>query len=352
MQNPNQETRQYTDLPDTISDLAQLDELLSRPWPETIKCLKQLDGDIMIIGASGKIGPSMAKCVKRAIDDASIPKRIFATARQPMPELATLGIETIECDLLNLAEVERLPQVKNLLYLVGRKFGSTGQEELTWATNVIAPYHVARTFTDSRIVAFSTGCVYPIEHISSGGSTETTRPNPVGEYAMSALGRERMFDYAMTTSAEQQVVHLRLNYAVEMRYGVLVDVATKVFHSQPIDLTTGHANVIWQGDVNNQAILALPHASNPAMKLNITGPETISIRQVAREFGTLLGREPIFTGEENGHGYLSNSTRANRLFGYPRVPLGQIIRWTADWIARDGQTHHKPTHFETQDGTY
>jgi nucleoside-diphosphate-sugar epimerase len=337
--------------PDTIQDLSQLDELLSRPWPETVKSLEYLEGDIMVIGATGKIGPSVAKCAKRAIDASSVSKQVFAVGRRAMPELDAEGIRTIECDMLNLAEVERLPRVKNILYLVGRKFGSTGQEELTWATNVIASYHVARTFTGSRIVAFSTGCIYPIEHISSGGSTEATLPAPVGEYAMSCLGRERMFDYHAALTAEQ-ILHLRLNYAVEMRYGVLVDVATRVLNEQPIDLTTGYANVIWQGDVNNQTILALPHAASPATKLNVTGPETISIRQVAQEFGALLEHKPIFTGKENGCGFLSNSALANRMFGYPRVPLGQIIKWTADWIIRDGQTHNKPTHFETQDGTY
>ena len=340
-----------TPLPESISDVTQLEELLSRPWPETVECLQHLDGDIMVIGATGKIGPSIAKCIKRAVDLSGVPKQVFAVGRRSMPELVAEGIETIQCDVLNLAEVEQVPRVKNVFYLIGRKFGSTGQEELTWATNVIAPYHVARTFTDSRIVAFSTGCVYPIETIAGGGSTEATLPDPVGEYSMSALGRERMFDYHATIT-EQQLAYIRLNYAVEMRYGVLVDVATKVLNGQPIDLTTGYANVIWQGDANNQTILALSHVSNPAMKLNVTGPETISIRQVANEFGALLGREPIFTGEENGRGYLSNSMHASRMFGYPRVPLGQIIQWTADWIARDGQTHNKPTHFETQNGTY
>ncbi|MGD9128615.1 MAG: NAD(P)-dependent oxidoreductase [Planctomycetia bacterium] len=346
-----QDPSHIQNLPESIQDVEQLDKMLSQPWPKTIEYLRDLDGDIMVIGATGKIGPSITRCIKRAIDASGSPKRVFAVARRPMPELAAEGIETIQCDILDLAAVQQLPQVKNLFYLVGRKFGSAGQEELTWAMNVLAPSHVARTFTDSRIVDFSTGCVYPIEHISSGGSTEMTPPAPVGEYAMSCLGRERAFDYHASTT-DQQVVHLRLNYAVEMRYGVLVDVATNVFHGKPIDLTTGYANVIWQGDANNQAILALSLASNPAEKLNVTGPEMISIREVATEFGKIFGREPIFTGEENGHGYLSNSTLANQSFGCPRVPLGRIIEWTADWIARGNDTHNKPTHFEVQDGTY
>ena len=338
-------------LPDAIEDLAQLEEMLSRPWLETVECLAELDGDIMVIGATGKIGPSLTRCVQRGLAVSGNTKRFFAVSRRPMPELAAAGIETIECDLLDLAAVERLPRVKNVIYLVGRKFGSVGQEEQTWATNVIAPSHVARTFTDSRIVAFSTGCVYPIEHISTGGSTEITRPNPVGEYAMSCLGRERIFDYHATVTATQ-MVHFRLNYAVEMRYGVLVDVATKVFRGEPVDLTTGYANVIWQGDVNNQAILSLRHASSPALKLNVTGPELISIREVAESFGKRFGQEPIFVGESNGQGYLSNAALAGRMFGYPRVPFSRIIEWTADWVARDKETHNKPTCFETQDGSY
>ena len=340
----------HTPLPEKITSTAQLEELLSTPGDSLVQMMKRLKGDIMILGAGGKVGPTLATMAKRAIEAAGVAKKVIAVDQLPLPALAKQGIETITCDMLDLDAVGRLPKVENIVYMVGRKFGSTGAEHLTWAINVIVPYHVARTFTKSRIAAFSTGCVYPVVDLRSGGSTEEMTPNPVGEYAMSCLGRERMFD--VFAAKGERVVHVRLNYAVELRYGVLVDIATAIHEGKPVDITTGYANVIWQGDACNQILQSLELAASPAVALNVTGPETFSIREVARTFGRLLGKEPVFTGQENGFGYLNNARRANALFGNPSVPLGRVIEWIAHWIKAGGETSGKPTHFETQDGKY
>ncbi len=337
--------------PQQIRNAQELDELLSRPSAALIDDLRQLDGDILVLGASGKMGPTIARMARRAMDEAGSSRKVYVVARSAMDDLQAAGCEVIQCDLLNLAEVEKLPRVKNVVFLVGRKFGSTGSEEMTWAINTIVPYHVARTFTGARVVALSTGCVYPVVHLSSGGCTEETPTAPVGEYAQSCLGRERVFDY-LSSREGLKVVHIRLNYSVEPRYGVLADVASKVWKGEALDITTGYANVIWQGDACDQVLRSLRLASSPATVLNVTGPETFSIRQVAQRFARIFDKEVIFRGEENGYGYLSNATLALSLFGYPTVPLGQIIDWTAAWVSSGGTNLGKPTHFETQDGRY
>jgi nucleoside-diphosphate-sugar epimerase len=339
------------DLPETIQTAEQLDELLSRPSRKLVEFVAALDGDLMILGAGGKIGPSMARMAQRAVQQAGADKRVYAVDVAPLPALAEAGLATLACDMLDLAAIQRLPRARNIVFMAGRKFGSTGGEHLTWAVNVVVPYHVARTFTDSRIVAFSTGCVYPLADVHGGGSTELTGPDPVGEYAMSCLGRERMFDFFSRTQGEH-VLQFRLNYAVELRYGVLVDVAGKVFRGEELDITTGYANVLWQGDVCNQALLCLGQAASPPAVLNVTGPETISIREVAHEFGRLFGKAPRIVGTENGRGYLSNAARAKELFGPPSVGLDRLIPWIARWIEAGGENLGKPTHFEAQDGKY
>jgi nucleoside-diphosphate-sugar epimerase len=349
--NERREPKTMKTLPDSINTAAELDEILSRPSEATVECVKALDGDILVIGAGGKIGPSLCRMAKRAVDAGGAGKQVYAVDVLPMPQLAAQGIRTIQCDLLDLDAVKKLPQSPNVIFMVGRKFGSTGGEHLTWAINVIAPSHVARTFIHSRVAAFSTGCVYPVTHVFSGGSTENDPPEPVGEYAMSCLGRERMFDYYSQTQGAK-VAHIRLNYAVELRYGVLFDIASRIWQGQPIDITTGFANVIWQGDLCNDVIRSLPLASSPARACNITGPEIFSIRQVAQHFGRLLGKDVAFVGEENGRAYLNNAGQCLALFGYPSVPLGRIVEWTASWVKRGGESLGKPTHFETQDGKY
>lgn len=338
-------------LPKVINTVAELDELLSRPTPGLIETMKRLSGDIMILGAGGKIGPTMVAVIQRAAAAAGVKKRIVAVDVVPLKGMQEKGVETITCDMLDLDAVSRLPQVENIIYMIGRKFGSTGSESMTWAINVMVPYHVARRFTQSRIAAFSTGCVYPVMDIKSGGATEDMPADPVGEYAQSCLGRERMFDYFAENKGER-VVHVRLNYAVELRYGVLFDVASHVWKGEPVDVTTGFANVIWQGDACNQVIQALEVAASPAKILNVTGPETFSIREVAHTFGRLMGKTPVIAGEENGRGYLNNARHANALFGNPAVPLGTVIEWIAHWVKQGGESLGKATHFETQNGKY
>ena len=338
-------------LPDVIQNEQELDELLSRPWPGLVEFMRPLAGDLMVLGAGGKIGPTLVRMAARAIDAAGTGAKVVAVDRIDLPDLAAEGVETIRCDLLDPAAVDALPKVANIIYMAGRKFGSTGAEHLTWVANVIVPYHVARAFTGSQIAVFSTGCVYPIVAVADGGSTEDTPPGPIGEYAMSCLGRERMFDYFAET-AGLKVVLIRLNYAVELRYGVLVDVAQSVHDGRPVDLTTAWANVIWQGDACNQVLLSLEHAASPAAILNVTGPETISIREVAEKFGELFGKQPVFAGQDSGRAFLSDSSRATALFGPPAAPVDRVIQWTAHWIRSGGRLLGKPTHFETQDGKY
>ncbi len=304
----------------------------------------------MILGAGGKIGPSMVHMARRALDQAHAKRKVFAVDLTA-PENPVDGVEYLACDLLDIEALKQLPRVDNLIFMAGRKFGSTGSEHLTWASNTIVPYHVASTFTDSRVVVFSTGCVYPVMDVATGGATESTPLDPIGEYSMSCLGRERMFDYCSITTG-LKVLQFRLNYAVELRYGVLVDVATKVHRGEPVDVTTGYANVLWQGDVCDQSIRSLALAESPPRALNVTGPETVSIRWLAEEFGRRMGKTPTITGQENSLGYLSNATQASAIFGNPSVPLGTVIDWTAAWVSSDGESLGKPTHFETQDGKY
>lgn len=340
-----------TPYPKTIDTVAQLDEVLSRPQPALVNFMKHLDGDILVIGAGGKVGPTLTLMAKRAVEEAGVKKRVIAVDKADLSALTPHGIETINCDLLDLEAVKKLPPVPNIYYLVGRKFGSDGQEHLTWAINVMVAHNVAQVFTKSRIAAFSTGCVYPVVDLSTGGSTEEMRVDPVGEYTMSCLGRERMFDF-YSRAAGERVVQCRLNYALELRYGVLVDIATKVWEGQPVDVTTGYANGIWQGDACNQILQSISIAASPMVALNITGPETFAIREVAQAFGRMFGKTAIIEGTENGRGYLNNARKANALFGNPSVPLGLVMEWVAHWIAKGGSTLGKPTHFETQNGKY
>ena len=338
-------------LPDVISDVEELEELLSRPSPSLVEYFRTLEGDIMVLGAGGKVGPTLTRMAKHAVDAAGASKRVIAVARTDLPQLASEGVEVITGDLLDTDFVNRLPRVKNVAYLVGRKFGSTGNEWLTWAINLLVPHHVAAAFHQSNIVMFSTGCVYPIVDVTTGGSVESDCPEPVGEYAMSCLGRERIFDYYAAEKGVK-VIHIRLNYALEMRYGVLVDIATKVFNGEPVDVTTGHINGIWQGDCNSQVLQCFDRATSPSAVLNVTGPETLSVRELAQQFGKHFNKEPSFTGEENGRAYLNNASQAQSFFGNPSVPVERIVAWTARWVEAGGENIGKPTHFETQDGKY
>ncbi len=341
--------------PSTIGDEEQLERLLSEPTPEVVEVLRQLEGDLLILGVGGKIGPSLARMARRAAEEAGKRRRIIGVAlfesEQARQSLADEGIECIHGDLLDRSFLAQLPDAPNVLFLAGMKFGSTENLSLTWAINCYLPGLVAERFRQSRIVAFSTGCVYPLVPVASGGSLESDAPQPIGEYAQSCLGRERMFEYGSRTYGTP-VALIRLNYAVEMRYGVLVDIAGKVFAGEPIDLGMGHVNVIWQGDVNAMVLRCLEHCQSPPLVLNVTGPETVSVRWLAKQFGTLFQKEPRFVGEESATALLSNAARAFALFGYPRIPLEVLIRWTADWIASGRPLLHKPTHFEVRNGKF
>lgn len=341
-------------IPDTIRSEEDLGEFLATPCRDLVAMMGRLDGDILILGAGGKMGPSLARLARRACREAAADKRVLAVsdvfADTDRRSLEQDDIETILCDLLDPERVRELPPVKNIIYMAGRKFGTEGAEGLTWMVNVVAPANVARTFPGSRIVAFSTGCVYPLV-VPSGGSVENDPPAPVGEYASSCLGRERAFEYYSAKNGTS-VLLFRLNYAVDLRYGVLVDIARNVFEGRPVDLSVNAFNVIWQGDAVSRALLSLEHAAVPPMPLNVTGPEILVVEAVAKEFGARFGKDVVFAGADSGKAYLSNARLSIDLFGPPKVGAATMIRWVADWIRRGGPTLGKPTHFQVTDGRY
>ena len=339
-----------------IQTVSELEELLSRPDDETAEAMASLDGDLLILRACGKMGPSLARLARRSCERAGISKRIVAVARftnSNLPEeLGAEGIETITCDLLDRAALSRLPDIQNVIFMAARKFGTSGEAHLTWAMNTYLPGLVAERYRDSRIVAFSTGNVYPLRSISQGGARESTPVAPVGEYAQSALGRERMFEYASSRWGTR-VVLLRLNYAVELRYGVLVDVGLSVFERRPIDLAMPKVNVIWQGDANSWCLRSLPLCQAPPLVLNITGSDMLSVRALALQFGQYFGIEPTFVSETEGPSALLNdASKARGLFGDPKVSPQEIVLWIANWIRNGGSLLNKPTHFQTRDGKF
>lgn len=337
------------------SDEPALEERLSRPTPGVLETLERLEGDILILGVGGKMGPTLARMVRRAGDSLGKKRRVLGAARFSDPaveaRLQAVGVETLRCDLLDRAAVERLPEAPNVIYMAGQKFGTGTEPARTWAMNVVAPAYAAARFAGARTVVFSTGCVYPNTPVASGGARENDPLEPLGEYANSCVGRERIYTYFAQQHATPLAL-FRLNYAIDLRYGVLTDVARKVMSGIPIDLTMGYVNVIWQGDANAWAIQSLAHAICPPFLLNATGPETVSIRALAGRFGELLGRAPVFTGTEADTALLSNASQAHRLFGAPTVPLEQMVLWTAQWLRQGGRTLDRPTHFEVRDGRF
>lgn len=336
-------------------DEASLNERLSRPTDAVVQSLAQTQGDIAVLGVGGKMGPTLAVMARHALDARNDKRRMIGVARFSDPKardyLEANGVETISCDLLDRDAVQQLPQTPNLIYMAGQKFGTTGAPERTWAMNALVPAHVAERYAGARTVAFSTGCVYPNTPITRGGSQEHDALEPLGEYANSCVARERIFDFYSRRDSTP-VLHFRLNYAIDLRYGVLLDIARKVESGAPIDLTMGHVNVIWQGDANAWALQSLLLATSPPTALNVTGPETLSVRALALEFGRLLNCTPQFTGQEAETALLSNAARAFAHFGYPTVALGLMTRWVAEWVQNQGKTLDKPTHFEVRDGNY
>ena len=338
-----------------MSELELIEQELFKPSDALVKDIKSIDGDIIFLGVGGKMGPSMAKLARLAIDKAGVKKKLIGVSRfsdaQARTELKSAGIETISADLLNENELAALPDAANIMYLAGTKFGTTGKEALTWAMNSYLPGRVAERYKNSKIVAFSTGNVYPFTPVNSGGPSEETIPNPVGEYGQSCLGRERVFQYFSEKNNTPLLIY-RLNYAIDVRYGILLEVAKSVLNEKPIDLTTGNVNVIWQGDANEIALRSFLHCSSPAKILNVTGPETVSIKWLAEQFGILFNKKPQFVNEAQPTALLNNASLAHKLFGYPRVTLRQMIDLIAGWLKGGGATINKPTHFQERKGQF
>jgi len=346
---------QKSDVPEMVGNEQELDELLSVPTAPLVEMMKRLDGDIMVLGIGGKMGPTVGRMAHRAIQQAGVGKRVIGVSRfsnsAAREQLERAGIETRSCDLLDPEATGALPDVKNIIFMVGRKFGTSAQQELTWASNALVPGYVAHRFRQSRIVAFSTGCVYPLVAASTGGCTEETSPDPVGEYSQSCLARERIFDYYSKTFGTS-VLHLRLNYAIDLRYGVIHDIARKILQDEVIDLTVGHFNAIWQGDAANVSLLALEHCNSPPDLLNVTGAEILSVQGVAEQLGRIMQRQVRFVGDPGSAAYLSNPSKAVSRFGQPPTPLSAMVRWTAHWLMNGGKSLDKPTHFEVTSGKY
>ncbi|MFA6291058.1 MAG: NAD(P)-dependent oxidoreductase [Victivallales bacterium] len=341
--------------PYKIESEEALDALLSIPGEGLADMMKRLDGDIMILGIGGKMGVTLGLQAVNAVREAGACKKIIGVSRftdqEGRRKLEENGIETIPCDLLDRRQVERLPQVKNIIYMAGRKFGIGGSENVTWAMNTMIPTHVGTCFRESRIVVFSTGCVYPLVSVKNGGCTEDVKPEPVGEYAQSCLGRERVFEYC-SNAFGTKVLLFRLNYAVDLRYGVLHDIGGRIWTSQPVCNTVGHFNIIWQGDANCYALRCLEHCASPAVPVNITGPETVSVKHIAGKFADFMGKDVSYSGVNQDKCYLNNASKSFELFGRPRIGLEDMIRWQAEWIMRGGSSLGKPTHFEVNDGKF
>lgn len=338
-----------------IETIPDLEEILTRPQDALLEDLAQVDGDIVLIGCGGKIGPALARMARRGLDRLESKSRVIAVSRFSdgaiRQDLAAAGIETVVADLRDRTLIDDLPDAPNVIYLLGTKFGTTGDEAGTWATNAYVSALVGNRYAGSRLVVFSTGNVYPLVAIGSGGSTETSPTGPIGEYAQSCLARERLFEYSARRHLSPTVT-LRLNYAIDLRYGVLTDIALAVRDGLPIDLAMGNVNVIWQGDVNEVALRALRVGDVPPRVLNLTGPETVSVRWLADRFAEHFDKAPRLVGQEAAEALLSNAATAHRLFGYPRVPLLQMVEWTAHWLKVGGRLLDRPTHFQERSGAF
>jgi nucleoside-diphosphate-sugar epimerase len=338
-----------------VENVAELEDLLSDPSPGAIESIGRLEGDLMLLGVGGKMGPTLARMARRAADAAGTRLRVIGVSRFSSSDLESQlraqGVETVRCDLTDPAQLKELPDAANVIFMTGMKFGSTGNEAMTWMMNVYLPGMVCQRFSRSRIVALSSGNVYGLSPVVYGGSVESDALRPVGEYAMSAVGRERIFEHFSRALGIPMAV-LRLNYANELRYGVLSDLARTVWHDQPVDLDMGSFNAIWQADANAMVLQSFDYLATPPRVLNLAGPELLSVRRVAEDFGRLLGKRVTLRGQEAADALLSNAQLAHRLFGYPRVAARQMVEWIAEWVRRGGANLDKPTHFQVREGNF
>jgi nucleoside-diphosphate-sugar epimerase len=345
----------YDALPDRIDNEMQLEELLSRPSEAVLRAFASQEGDWILLGVGGKMGPTLARMARRACDEVAPKQRVIGISRFTSPKsresLEQHGIETIAGDLTDEAFLKGLPGVPNVVHMTGWKFGAATRPSQAWVTNVCLPALVCQRFRESRIMAFSTGNVYPLSMVDGGGSKECDSLGPVGEYAMTALGRERIFEH-YSQEYGMPVSIIRLNYAVDLRYGVLVDIGLKVFREEMIDVSMGHVNVIWQGDANAMSLAAMIDASSPPFVVNVAGPSTLKVRDAAEEFGRIFGKTPQISGIESKTALLSDSTLACERYGAPSVDMDRLIAWAAQWIQSERPLLGKPTKFEVRDGKF
>jgi nucleoside-diphosphate-sugar epimerase len=338
-----------------MKTVKELDEFMCRPSGSLIKDIRRIEGDIIVLGAGGKMGPTLCKLAANAVREAGISKRITAVSRfsneSHADDLNNHGIHVIKADLLNEDDLASLPDTPNVIYMAGRKFGTSEDQSLTWAMNAYLPGRIADKFKKSNIVAFSTGNVYPFVKIDSGGCTESDPTDPVGIYANSCLGRENIFRY-FSQKNNTPVLLFRLNYAIDLRYGVLLEIARTIRDGRPLDITTGYFNIIWQGYANEVAVRCLLHCNSPAAVMNVTGSETVSARETAEKFAGIFGVNARFTGTEQDTALLSNASRCMKIFGPPEVSLDEMIKLTAEWVANEGATLDKPTHFQEREGKF
>jgi hypothetical protein len=333
----------------------QLEEYLSRPGPEVVDALRRCPGDVIVLGAGGKMGPSLTTMVRRAADTLADGRTITAVSRfsshEAAARLESVGVRIVRAELGDRRAIQDLPDAPNVIYMAGQKFGTRDLPSLTWAVNTLVPAAVAERYASSRIVAFSTGNVYPLSPATGAGSREGDALTPIGEYANSCVGRERVLEHESRTHGTPMAI-IRLNYAVDLRYGVLVDIAHRIVAGEPVSVDMGYVNVIWQGDANAQAIRALTMAASPPFPINVTGPERLSVRETAVRLGQLLGVTPRFTGREAPDALLSDTSRAQSLFGRPTVSTDLLIEWVASWVAGGGTRLGKATKFEVRDGRF
>ena len=339
----------------TFASEAELEDALSTPSVGLLASLRSVPGDIVVLGAAGKMGPTLARMAKRALDALGRSDRVIAVSRfssaKAEQSLNDAGVDTVRANLLDRDSVAALPDVPNVIFMAGQKFGTRDAPSSTWAMNVVLPSIAAERYADARIVAFSTGNVYPLSPTRDGGSREGDTLGPVGEYAMSCLGRERVFEDASARRGTRVAI-VRLNYAVDLRYGVLVDIAARVLRGETIDLAMGYVNVIWQGDANDWALRCLAHAAMPPLVVNVTGRETLAVRALATRLGELLGRAPVFTGAEAPDALLSNASLAHSIFGEPSVGTNALLERVAEWVRSGNPLLGKPTHFEERTGAF